>query len=398
VKINKKIFFCLYFMMMFVFLPAASAWAAIAANTQIINNASLTYNDGSAIRTVNATPVIVTVSLVPGTPSGTGVNPPPVPYTGTDTQISNTFTIVAGGNGPDNYTLTPAITGQTNGSGATAIVSTPSSPVTLGATITIAGSTASVISVPFDGTADSKINEIALDDVVVINNDGIGRTVTNVVDSASGSSITVSPALSAPPPAGVLVAEQKTVTVTVKSGTIATAGSNIVITKTLEVASVTDTTKKATIGPITDTYTSGVAALTKYVRNVTTASGSGTSYSYNSGTYYLAGVTTKPGEVLEYLLIAANSGTGSVSSAVITDVLPTGYVVFKTGVYSGSTDVTYVDDSGVASYLTANGSGAANYSASTLTVNVGTGATSSAGGIIPANKSVLVLYRVTVNN
>jgi len=33
-----------------------------------------------------------------------------------------------------------------------------------------------------------------------------------------------------------------------------------------------------------------------------------------------------------------------------------------------------------------------------LTVHVGTGATNVAGGTIPANTSLLVLYQVTVNN
>lgn len=397
-KVFRKICSFVLIVLLVALGSAELVWATVAANTQIINNASLTFNDGSATRTVYATPVIVTVLLVPGTPGGSGVNPSPVQYTGTDTQITNTFTIVAGGNGPDNYTLTPVITGQTNAAGASATVSAPSSPVILGATITLAGSTTGVINVPFDGTADGRVNEIAVDDVVVINNDGIVRAVTAVVDSASGSSITVNPVLGSAPPAGVVVAEAKTVTVTVKSGTITATGSNIVITKTLEAASVTDPTKKITIGPITDTFNSGAATLTKYVRNVTTASGSGTSHSYNSATYYLSGVTAKPGDVLEYLLIATNSGTGSVSSAVVTDAIPTSYVVFRTGVYSGSSDVTYVNEAGTPSYLTANGSGAASYSSPTLTVYVGTGATSSAGGTISAGNSVFVLYQVTVNN
>lgn len=394
-KIYRKICSYLLIIMLFALSSAASAWATIAANTQIINQASLSYNDGAGIKTATAS-VTVTVSLVasaptivPG-PSQTGS------YSGSAT-LTDSYTVTASANGPDTYNITAAVSGSTNTSGAAAVPT--SSSVSLGASITVTGSTSTVIVVPSDGTASNSVNGIEVGDTVVINGDV--RTVTAISDNASGtSSITLNTALSGGAPGtGVLVAEQKVVTTTVTPGTITSSGTDVTVSDTVTITSATTPSVTVTSGAVLNTFTSGVANLSKYVRNVSTASGTGTAYVYNSTNYYSAGVTAKPGEVLEYVLVATNtSTTGSVSAAVVTDSLPTSYVAFRTGVYSGSTDVTYVNDSGVVSYLTANGSGAANYSSPTLTVYVGTGATNSAGGTIPANKSVLVLYRVTVNN
>lgn len=381
-------------------LSAEKGWANTAANTQIINQAQLTYNDGAGLKTVNATPVVVTVSLIPGVPTVTKGADQTTPYAGSDTQLTNTFTITASNtNGPDNYSLTSAINAMGNASGASVAVTSPASPVRLGATLTLVGTTASVLVVPSDGVSDAAVNGIAQNAWVVVN--GEAKQVASIVDNAAGTStITLASALATAPGAGVLVAEQKTVTVTLKSGTITTAGQNIVITKHLTIASTTDPTKTATSADITDTYVSGLATLTKYVRNVTSSTaGTGTKYTYPVGTdYYQAGITARPGETLEYILVATNTGTGSVTSSAITDTLPTTYVSLKTGVYSGGRDITYFNESGTPSYLTsAAADDAATYAAPSLTVNVGTGATSAAGGTIATGATVRVLYQVTVN-
>ena len=389
-------------------VSGGSAWALTASNTQIINNASLTYNDGTGPRTVNATPVVVTVTLAPGQPTVTKGPDQTTPYVGPNTPLTNTFTITASNtNGPDTYSLTPAIIATTNATGDSVALVSPASPVLLGATVTLASSSATVLNVPADGNSgDSQVNGIAVGDWIVVNGDTANpRQVSAITDNATGTStITVAPALAAGAPgAGMLVAEQKTVTVTVNSGTITTIGSNIVITKQLTIASTTDPTKTANTSatPTTDTYTSGLATLTKYVRNVTavpTMTGTGTKYTYNAIDYWPSGITAKPGEALEYILIANNSGTGSVTAAAITDALPITYVSLKTGVYTGARDITYFNETGTASYLTSGGGDdAATYASPTLTVNVGTGATSAAGGTIAAGTTVRVLYQVTVN-
>jgi hypothetical protein len=396
-----RINFSLFCLLLILAAFTGSAWALTASNTQIINNASLSYNDGTSTRTVNALPVVVTVSLLPGTPTVTKGLDQTTPYTGPNTPLVNTFTITASNtNGPDTYSLTPAITATVNATGSSVTLTSPTSPVLLGATVTLSGSTTTSLNVPSDGVSGPAVNGIANGDTIVVGLDV--ATVNTVTNTGSGiATITLNgTGLSASPGAGLLVGEQQTVTVTVDSGTITTVGQNIVITKHLTIASTTDPAKTTTSTDITDTYTNGLASLNKYVRNITTPAAGGTIYSYPAaGTdYYLTGITAKPGEVLEYILVANNSGTGNVTAASITDTLPITYVSLRTGAYSGGTDITYFNESGTASYLTAAAvDDAATYASPVLTVHVGSGATIGAGGTIASGATVRMLYRVTVN-
>lgn len=386
--------------MLFAAFSAASAWANIAANTQIINQATLSYNDGAGTRTATAS-VTVTISLVPAALTIVPGANQSTSYSISAT-LTDSFTVTSGANGPDTYNITTTVTDQTNnGNDATAtpVVAT----VTLGSSVTTAGSTATVIVVPADGNLAGEVpgvNGIAVGDTVVIN--GEARIVSSIVDNPTGTStITLASALSGAPAAGVVVGERQVIQATVTPGTITTPGTDVTVSVTATVTSQTSAGATATSTPaILNTFTSGVANLSKYVRNITKpGTGTGVAYVYNSINYYPAGVTAEPGNTLEYILVAANTSTsGGVSASIISDALPTTFVTFKSNVYSGNADVTYVSDTNVVSYLTeTGGDDQATYSAPTLTVYVGTGATSSAGGTIPLSSRVLVLYQVTVN-
>jgi uncharacterized repeat protein (TIGR01451 family) len=188
-----------------------------------------------------------------------------------------------------------------------------------------------------------------------------------------------------------------TITVPVKSGTILNGGQSIVITKHLTVASVADPTKTITSADVTDTYTSGAATFTKYVRNVTNAIVGVTDLQFPAGSgphYYRTGVTAKTGEVLEYLIVVANSGTGPISAAVVTDGLPVTYANYNAGT------IIYYDESNTSHALTdLPADDAGKWASPTITVNIG-GVTPptlpAAGGTIVAGATVHVVYRVTV--
>ncbi len=375
---------------------AGSAWANTAANTHIINNATLSYNDGTGTRTATAS-VTVTVALVPAIPTVAPGPPQSTSYNGPATPLTNSFTVTATANGPDTYSVTSAITGSTNTTSPTA---TPQAPtVYLGATVTLAGSTTTVITVPSDGVSNNIVNGIQAGSTVVIGIDT--RTVQSVTDNATLTSIiTLTAPLASAPAAGVVVAEQKTVLVNVTAGTITTTGTNVTVTKNVTITSTTNPGITVTSGTVTDTYTSGAASLAKYVRVVKPSppAGTGSPYVYNSTNYYQAGITAAPGETLEYILVATNSGSGPVTAAVATDALPTTYVTLVPNAYAANREVTYVNETGVATtYSAANDTDQATYAAGILTVYVGAGSTNSAGGSIPATTFVLVLYRVTVN-
>jgi hypothetical protein len=384
---------CLALLFLFCGLIVCStnAWANIAANTQIINSADLAYDDGTGIKHATAS-VTVTVSLIPSAPNIAPGPPQTTSYTGAGTTLSDSFTITTGANGPDTYNLAATVTGSTNTSGATATSALPT--VALGATVTTAGSTTTIIVVPADGNLPGEmtgVNGIQVGDTVVIGSDV--RTVTAITDNPSGTStIVLNTPLGAAPGVGVLVAEQKVLTVNATAGTITTTGINVTVSDNITATSTTLPAATTTSGALLNTFTSGVATLAKYVRNLAPGIiGSGTPYTYNSINYYPAGVTAKPGNVLEYILVATNTRSSAVTSAVISDILPTDFVTLKAGVYGGK-EVTYVSDANVTTTLTAASDGdAATYDAPTkkLTVNV--------GDIAGSNKFALVLYQVTVN-
>jgi hypothetical protein len=221
--------------------------------------------------------------------------------------------------------------------------------------------------------------------------------------------------LSGIPAAGVLVSEQKTIQTQVTSGTITTVGTSVVVTDTITATSATAPAVTTTSSAVTNTYTSGLATLKKYVRNVTTANNTAgtTSYAFNGNTYYwkdntsgAPAVNAKPGEVLEYILVASNIGSGSVLSSVITDVVPATYVTFLMGAYGGAgSDIKYWPDStavGTSSIFSAASTNddPAQYVTSTITVNVGGNPPPSlptVGGTIASGVTVIVTYQATVN-
>ena len=372
------------------------ALADVAANAQIINQAQLTFDDGSGPQTINAS-VTVTVAHVPGIPTLDSPVDLTIAYAGVDTPLPFTYTITASGNGPDTYTINSVVTGQANTAGAAA---TGPGTVDLGATITASGSTTSVIQVPADGDdTDSAVNGIAVGDTVVVNSEP--RPVVAISDPAAGTAaITLGgAALSAAPGAGVSILEQQTFTLTVTSGTIVASGTDVVVTVETTASSAAGATAA---DALTATYTSGSATLTKYVRNVDNANGTTGMRSFTVSTvsydYYTGGVTGAPGETLEYLLLVENSSGGAVTGCTIDDVLPTGFVTLVADAY-GTEEVTYVDVGGGSETPLSQEADldAATLAGANLTVHVGTGASNSGGGTVAAGNSVFIVYQVTVN-
>jgi hypothetical protein len=390
---------------------AGSAWANTAANTQIINSATLTYNDGTGTQTSKAG-ITVTVALVPSAPTFIPGGAQTTTYSAT-ASTTDSFTLTATGNGPDSYTLTGnATVANANANNPTATPTQGS--IVLGATVTAVGSTTTDLVVPADGvSSDNKVNGIGVGSTVVVNNEQ--KTVLGITDNASGvSHIILNSPLSAAPAAGVVVGERATVTVTVTPGTIIASGTNVQINASIVAASATLSSVKAPSTEILNTFTSGAATLSKFVRNATTPNHTVTCtdqpVNYGGFNYYAQCVTAKPGEVLEYMLVATATGA-SVSSSSIADLLPVDYVTLNTTIvgapYSGK-DIVYVDEAAATHPLTAaSDTDQASYNATfdqstanaykgKLIVNVGTGATSSLGGTIPAASTVRVLYQATV--
>jgi len=361
------------------------ALADVAANARIVNQAQLTFDDGTGPQTVNAS-VTVTVAHVPGIPTLDSPADGTIAYAGADTPLDVTYTITASGNGPDTYTINSSVANQDNTGGAAATVP---GTIDLGATITVSGSSDTVLQVPSDGNSDGAVNGLQGDDFVLIN--GQVRQVREVDDQASGTStITLWTSLSAAPSAGVSVLEQQTFTLTVTSGTIVSTGADIVVDVDTAASSAAGATAA---DAVTATYTSGSATLTKYVRNVDNANGTtgATSFTVDSdiNVYYTGGVTGAPGDTLEYLLLAENPGSGDLTDCAIADVLPTEFVTLVAGAYNGTFEIIFSDNTGSETELTQESDAdAATVSGVDLAVQLGT---------VPANGSVFIVYQVTIN-
>lgn len=414
-----KMYLTLICLTLAVATSAGSAWATIAGNTQITNQATLTYDGGSTKSLV----VVVTVAVIKVAPTFTGSGLP-TNYTGQNTPLANTFTITSNSNGPVTYVVTTPVDSSSNASGPEPIATYAGGNITVGATVSISGS-GTTITVPWDGTATTTaVNGIRSGSKVVINSVEYTVAASGVSNPGTGTNptatITLTSVLPGPLGAGVSISGKETFTVTVLSGkmTLATGGDITAnfrahLVDVALVSLVYDAAQK-------DTWIIGSASVTKYVRNTNYGDGLGGNLSGQSPTditvntvshkFYTSGVTAAAGEVLEYVIVAINAaGGGTVNGAILADQLPNNYVTLKPGVYN-SKDIEYSTITRAAlpyqytgagafttSYSAANDADNGKYLTPNLTVYAGSSATSSAGGTIAADSGVQAAYQVIVN-
>jgi hypothetical protein len=389
---------------------AAPAFANVAANTQIVNKATLTFAGGSASASVT-----VTVALVPSTPN-IRITSGNANYTAANTPtITDSVIITATANGPANYTVTPTVTGSTNvalaNPASVNIGGGAATTVAIGASVTTGTSGQTYVTVPAGSAAgdNNAVNGIGVGSTIIftVNGNTYTNQVTSTIYDAVSSTYKINWITAIPvadvPGVGITVAEQKTVNVSVLPGTVQATGTPITVTVkgTVSTAGAADAT--ATTAPA-NSWTTPTAnvSLTKYVRNLVPVVGSGaTSFTINTvtSTYYTSGVTGKPGDTLEYVLVADNAGTTDLNGSAIADGIPTDYVNFVTGPgpYGGK-EVFYIDSNNATATFTAAAVGAnqSSYVAPNLVVNVGVGANATTTGTIPAGKKVTIAYQVTI--
>jgi hypothetical protein len=400
-------------------LCAQASLANTAANTAIVNRAVLTYNGGLSAESS----VTVRVDLVPALPN-VAITRGEAAYQGPDTPgIANTVSVTSSANGPATYTVVPTVAASTNTSGAKV---TAGASMLLGATITAGtgSATSIVVPAPIGGaiTADSEVNGIAVNDVIVftVNNNSYARKVTSTQYNAASNTFQINWASSEAIPqgdilgAGIQVGERQQVDLIAKPGTITTPGSEITTTVKVEVSAANFPTNSASTTP-PNKWSSAPATVVfqKYSRNVSApVAGTGTPH-YNAKVegntgagslpYYTGGVTGKPGDIIEYLVEASNSasGTFALTSCSISDSVPTSYVTDPLPAYTGARHIFYIDISGATSTIAAGAPGAslASYVAAStpnLVVNVGENAGNSTPGTIPIGKSVAIAYQVKI--
>ncbi len=418
-KKTRTTFFTLFAILTAVLLSGQNALANTAANTKIINKADLSYNDGSGTKHASAE-VTVIVSLKSAPPTVTQMTSYSGPY---GTSLDDQFLLINNSNGPETFSFTTATSNPVNGG----VVVSAIANITLGATVTIAGSGTNGSNagwtdlwVPSDGVIDASVNGIVVGDTIVIN--GAARIVQAITDNASGHSV-ITVTTVAIPGAGVVIGEQATVHAAVNPAGSAVLTANCSGDVKLTATSTNDATATATSpGVDGNTFYPVSATLLKYVRNVTTASGAGANkitMNYGAGNveYFREPFTTevkaKPGEVLEYLLFASNGAAAPVTQVVLTDLIPADYVTLKSNAY-GTKAFRYFADATLTVAGTNNidysdtvGDDAVDYNASfdttvgakkgKITAWIGGAApVYNTSGTIAGNKSIILLYQVTV--
>lgn len=410
-EITRTKFFTLFVTLTALFF-GQNAFANTAANVKIVNSADLSYSDGTPDTKHASAQVIVTVSLKPAAPTITAVTDKSGPY---PTPLTDDYILTNNANGPDTFILTTATNTPVNGTVSAVPVG---SPITLGATVTVAGSssdaTTTTLLVPSDGVSDLSVNGIKKDATVVIN--GNERTVLSIVDNANGTSTIVVNLLPAIPSAGVVIGERTTIHATV-TPTASDPLLNVTANVTMTAKSGTDIAFTATSGNVGNTFYPFTGSLTKYVRNVTTANGIGNKITLNGIDYFKDPiVVAKPGEVLEYLLLSTALTATPLTQVVLSDLVPVDYVTISTNVPAFSNKAfRYFPDASVTSgagssidYTSAQNDDAVDYNAA---FDITTGANKGKviawiGGAAPAfntpgtiagNKSIILLYQATVN-
>jgi hypothetical protein len=398
---------------------AGGAWANTAAGVQLSNTATLTYNSVTISSTVN-----VTVALKQSAPNlvvtgGTGV------YAGANNaSITQTVTVIATANGPSTYRISAATATQTNNSNTGSVnIQGPNSysagassyyDQPLGATVTTGTSGATYVTVPTTTSAvnGSSINGIVLGAHVMVGTHEV--TVTGVVDQGNGTYqiqwLGAIPAGDIPGP-GQVIGEKLVLNFWAYSGTFVASGTPITVDVNASasdtVAGVTNSVTTATAATNSWSTTTPSVTFTKFVRNLSDPSLTGSGLitatfpgpiTYN---YYHDGVTVKPGQTLEYLIVAVNNDpTNPLTGCSIADLLPiTTYAAFLSNAYGANKDIAYINNDTAPTYLQAFNSAGhqATLIGQNLSVKVGDAASDTLPGSITAGKNMKILYQLTVN-
>ncbi|HEY9032593.1 MAG TPA: hypothetical protein VIN71_01530 [Pseudomonadales bacterium] len=394
------------------------AFANTAANTTITNTVTVNFDDagGNAQTAVEAS-VAITVDLVAAAPTlvaGADIDP-----TTETTAASITYTITSNANGPDQYNLSSDTATNSQISAPTGV--TLAGSVTLGATTLAAALVGDdselTLTVPFDGTDDGVVNGLTDGDTVVIN--GNEYTI-DTVDESNGTttnlaSITLTVEVTGGVVAiGALVAERQTFDINLTTGSIVAPNASGVHTVSVTATSDTDNAFTAT-DSATITVRKPTLSVTKFVRNVTEpVVGGGTTTTVGADTFYTTGVSGKPTDVMEYLIVVANDdvNAGSATNIVVSDPIPmfTSFVAGSiqldpgTGTFAAQdeavddgTDAAELDSSGNGTVYVYAGAGGSDIVDDGLGGDLNPGAGNGNGGSLAAGETSRVLFQVEID-
>ncbi len=193
--------------MLTVLVGLSSTAQAVAPANSILQIEVTVTIGGEALDQEEGPVAGVKVGLIPSEPTVSGMGE--AVFEGESATI--TYIITTTANGEDIYTLTPQL-GEIEGvAGTPSLVITPTT-VELGATAVLSVE-GDEVTVPFDGAEDNSINGIVRGANVVIG--GQALTVVGITDTEETSTIQLSGSMAPVPAQGTLIAEYRTVEVTI---------------------------------------------------------------------------------------------------------------------------------------------------------------------------------------
>lgn len=432
-----------------------AAQAGTAGNAIVRNTITVNYNDAKGNAQAPVTSAIdITVNTVAAAPSLLLVTASPGSTDGTDTQTSYTYRVRTNSNGPGSIALSAADSAPTNIALSGTVPSLSKASLYLGATFfdpgnfpamgaqSVAPGGTITVAVPNDGgKADdaglphalpdsSVINGIAVNDIVYATD---GTTyygpfqVTAVSDPAIASgapvpagsvtlkNVSSTDTLAFTPSAGWQIVEVGDVTVTVTQGTVpyasAEQAASWVTTLTADMSGLSGNTPT-----VTTLAHMGKIEVTKYVRNINTANGSGAPFTAPvfAGNFFTSGVTGNPSEVMEYLAVIKNNGTGVAKNVFATDLTPVyatlqsaasygaggtaGQIFARASINGGAAADLSKDGSGAAGNVNVGyGSASGNAGGSTLNFYLGDLCANGTGGSLNPGDTAYVVYQLKIN-
>jgi uncharacterized repeat protein (TIGR01451 family) len=414
---------------------AANPLQGTAGNAVIRNSGAVTYND--ARNNPQATQyfgVDVTVLTVAAAPTVTISAPASTDGTGATATYS--VTVRTNSNGPGTFSFSAK---DQNGQNIGALGAAPAfdnSSFTLGSTIydptntfaatgALAQNATLTIKVPHDGTAggsSSAVNGLTAGTSTVYVTDGAGQyygpfLVSTVNVPALPAINTASPIVAVPtasvtltaqaaipsftPAAGWMIVEQKSRTVQVTQGTVTDAAQAATWDTQVDSAMTTGVGASLdTPAVVTTTAHQVQLSVKKYSRNVGTACTTGNKVLFNTNTYCDTGVSGKPSDKLEYLIVVSNAGTGLATAVKATDQVPLYTTLLSTGA-----DFATIYDNNKTPVTAGTGSATIGYGAlsgTSMSFDLGNPSVSGNGGTIPQAVSGTpttwyVTYQVTIN-
>ncbi len=357
-------------------LLPASAQASTAANTQIANTATVSYQDaGGVAQTPVTASVTVTVTLVP---AAVTISSPANQTISQGQSATLTYTVTGNANGPDTYNLSSTAT-PTNISAVT--VTVPANVVLGGTTLAanaVAGNTS--ITVPYDGVGGATVNGIGAGSVIVIGGNPYTVAAGGVSKNAPANTatITLTTAIAgATVNAGAIVGEQKTFTATVPSGTVSSGSSGSQSVSTTATSATAPNPAATQTTPTVITVNRPTLTVQKLV-------------STDGGATFGASGSAAPGTSLVYKIIATNTGATNAQAVAFTDVVPQ-YLAYVNG--SGKFATSAATSYAAATALT-EGAGGYTYTAGTQTVAYNPGG---ATGTVAGGGTLILFFRATIN-